>query len=217
VRNIWEFFGAKGPTERQLVKRAKNLAPLLLTALLIRTSELYEALRGSQTARADDGIDIPILSADPRGLTEALRPFANKSCPEEVGFMFEQLLMALHLINRFAFSRLSPEKRALFTDSLVSEVLAEVTSACRSEEDVSQSREDFLAKYNDRGTEYARFKRLLSSEGEDARGTLLWEYGKMMQAQFFSDRGQDAIATLMIGHAVMQVLERLKVEELFVV
>ena len=115
----------------------------------------------------------------------------GEEAPSEL--LFEALFFCLHLIDRISFGILGSEQRDIFVDGLLFTL---ATGFSRTGVDVEAIRQ----AYNERHSEYGRYKRLLGGKGESLSGTLCWEFAKRLAADA-GVRNPVTIDVLAIGAA----------------
>jgi len=89
----------------------------------------------------------------------------------------EMLVLLLHAIDRISFVLLGIEKRKIFMDSLMENIIIILRKAYgdKAEEVINT----FTGKYNERQVEYSSL-RLPGNNEQNFGGTLFWEFGKII-------------------------------------
>ena len=86
--------------------------------------------------------------------------------------LLETFAFCMHIVDGMAFQALGIGGRAAFGDRLTAKVASVVASA-----DIV---ERFLDTYNKRQLQYARCPEMLAAKGEALKGTLIWEFSKVL-------------------------------------
>jgi hypothetical protein len=101
-------------------------------------------------------------------------------------FFIEILVFYMHFIDRTALAELGSVRRESFGDHFVNSVVRELL---RGASEITSSDEFFpmlRETYRNRQAEYAGYPQLIPEEGEPLKGTLFWEFSKVLYS-FFDD------------------------------
>jgi hypothetical protein len=118
----------------------------------------------------------------------------------------ELLVFALHLVDRLTFSVIGSANRELFMDEL-----------CAATERLTKSPfDDRLRRlYNTRQEFYSHFTQLVAINEESLRGTLFWEFGKMLASTYAESNPEAVFMTSANGmnlyEAIADALREVKV------
>jgi len=94
--------------------------------------------------------------------------------------LIEVIVFYMHLADRVAFAYSGASKRNVFCDQLVLAVLEKLLRGLSEETSAEGVREALLETYNRRQIEYANYKALAPKKGEPLKGTLGWEFSKIL-------------------------------------
>ena len=100
----------------------------------------------------------------------------------EVQFLIEVFVFYMHLLNRMAFNELQQSGRDAFADCLVDTVLGGIGQGLHEPISSGDFRVRFIRTYNEREEHYAQFRDWLPKGDQSPKGTLFWEFGKVLFA-----------------------------------
>ena len=86
--------------------------------------------------------------------------------------LFETFAFFMHIVDRMAFEALGVDGRVAFGDRLVSRIAGTLAST-----DLVERLRD---TYNKRQVKYAQYQELLPPESKPLKGTLVWEFSKVV-------------------------------------
>lgn len=96
----------------------------------------------------------------------------------ENGVYLETMVLLIHLVDRISYSILGPEKRAVFVDAVVDQIV-DVLSNSQPTDDLRMNfRGHFRSLLDKRQQDYASY-RIPESSDEGTGGTLYWEASKV--------------------------------------
>ena len=95
-------------------------------------------------------------------------------------FVSEVVVFYMHLVDRSAFAHLGATKRKIFMDRFVLAVVREVLRELSKEISADDFGEALRDTYNRRQTQYAEYKTLMPEKDEPPKGTLYWEFSKIL-------------------------------------
>jgi hypothetical protein len=100
----------------------------------------------------------------------------ERSVPQ---FIIEVMVFCMHLIDRSALAQRGVAKRKTFCDHFVAAVLEESTTGLMSvaPNDFGKS---LLDTYDVRQVQYAEYEILMSEKDQPLKGTLFWEFSKLL-------------------------------------
>jgi hypothetical protein len=129
-------------------------------------------------------------------------PAGNEVSPSSVtrSLLLEVLAFELHLADRLTFSTLGALGRATFMDALCA-ALAHRLGPPRAAE--------LQDLYNNRQHFYGQFPKLFAEDGESPKGTLLWEFGKLMAAVHAHGNPAAVMATAISGASLLETVNDL--------
>lgn len=145
---------------------------------------------GTRALTFDEAVDLLIqrVTAAACQIGESVHHAAEEFQDEidaaaDAGVMFKSSFFVLHLVSRTAYSILQVPEAARLMDELGTTVIATTVEALygTADDDAKTSIRNSLMD-DLRGTEihFSTCKKLLWEKGEPARGTLCWEFGKML-------------------------------------
>ena len=108
---------------------------------------------------------------------------------------WEVLAFELHLTDRQIFSSLGASTRAPFMDALC----AAIAQRLGPPRDV-----ELQNVYNKRQQFYRRFPKLYAESGESLKGTLFWEFGKMLAAAYAESNPAAIMAISISGMSLFE-------------
>lgn len=140
-----------------------------------------DAERLAQQIGAAVASDLPAISRNFYGqqLFQEKRDFDEGKMWD---LQLEDILLAMHLLDRFAFPKLTPHGRAVFVNALVETLAEELWWLCPTGATAQDFRAWFGSSFNLRTAEYGKCRKLYAEEGEPLGGTLFWEFGKKMSS-----------------------------------
>lgn len=124
---------------------------------------------------------------------------------------FELLVLFLHATDRISFSLLGVEKRSLFMDCLMENVILIIKKAYGVE--AEKVVEAFTKTYNERQVEYTSF-RLPENNEQSLGGTLFWEFGKKIAGKVGRPFPEDPELMLQVTMMTQAALAHLNISEL---
>lgn len=150
----------------ELTEKAKPLAPHLAAIAKINTKYLFKELRENKQIKVDD------------------------SKFEEI---FEEMLFFyLHFIDRNVFLLLGAEKRDVYMDAVVLEIINGVFRANKMDtQELTEFITYFKTKYNKRQIEYWKFEELFSMSRAIGVNTVFWEFSKKIARIFGSETDEE--------------------------
>ena len=108
-------------------------------------------------------------------------------------FVIETFVLHLHLLDRMAFGALGVEGRNRFDDRIITNVASRLT--------ISSPLDRLGNTYNSRQAQYAGFRELIPPKDQSPKGTLLWEFSKLL---FFLTKDSNPEALAFILAAVVE-------------
>jgi hypothetical protein len=94
--------------------------------------------------------------------------------------MIEVLVFYMHLVDRTAFADLGASQRKSFMNRFVVAVFKELSRELRNDVLADQFGETLRNTYSRRQSEYAACTSLSPPEGQPPKGTLYWEFSKIL-------------------------------------
>lgn len=147
-QKLWTQFQDKENSNETLIKKAKALAPLIISLVDKNTVSTFKQLEQNNKQK---------LSSATMGEVH-----------------LEMIIFCIHFIDRVAFQYLGAELRGIFCDTL----FVELMNLSTPKSDVATFRSIFSSLCNKRTMEYSKYKKIFSEENELPNDTLLWEFGK---------------------------------------
>ncbi len=95
-------------------------------------------------------------------------------------FLVEVIVFYMHLIDRLAFVHLGVEKREVFGDRFIVAVVKELLRELSREVSADEFGRTLRDTYNQRQTQYARYKALIPDKDAPLKDTLYWEFSKIL-------------------------------------
>lgn len=130
-------------------------------------------------------------------------------------FIIEIIAFYMHMVDRVAFALLETAEHEAFGDRLVLAVLREAVRELGDETSPDDFGPPLRKTYNRRQVQYARYKVLIPAEEEPLKGTLNWEFSKILFR--FLDTDNPAVlmflSFLVAEMTKVMLTEALKVEE----
>ncbi len=155
--NIWRKLRDGRESDKELTQKAKEASPLLVAFVTQATLDFYKEEPGRFWWGDDERMLMAVVLGD--------------------------VLLQLHLLDRFAFRDLGEEGRAVFMDALLPAVRDVLTRRCQTEEEARQFDEDLRREYNEKQLDYAGYEKVMPKGRDDtAKDTLFWEFAKRRAA-----------------------------------
>ncbi|MHB8654354.1 MAG: hypothetical protein ACYDA9_10785 [Terriglobia bacterium] len=179
--NIWRKLRGGRGSDKELRQKAKEASPLLVAFVTQATLDFYKEEDGRFWWGDDERMLMAVVLGD--------------------------VLLQLHLLDRFAFRDLGEEGRAVFMDALLPAVRDVLTKRCQTEEEARQFDEDLRREYNEKQLDYAGYEKVMPKGRDDiAKDTLFWEFAKRRAADIGTT---NPIRTLEINLHTMDVTIKL--------
>lgn len=150
-KKLWQQFRGQKNSDDILIKKAKELAPVIIAFAAGDTTQLSKELK-----RYDD-----------------LKNAMNDKFHE---ISYEMVLFYSHLIDRVASLYLEDEKRKIFITNFFIEIRNQFISACDNEDDAVQCLLTFTDDYFDRQEEYKKYT-MSADKDKGYKDYLIWEFG----------------------------------------
>jgi hypothetical protein len=114
--------------------------------------------------------------------------------------LLEVLAFELHLTDHLIFSTLGASERATFMDALCTALAHELGPP----RDI-----ELQDLYNNRQHYYGQFLKLFAENGESLKGTLFWEFGKLMAGAHANSNPNAIVATAISGTSLLETVNDL--------
>jgi hypothetical protein len=137
-----------------------------------------------------------------------------KNSNGSIQLLIELYVFYLHILDRLSFLHLGPDKRDLF----MSKLLVALTTGVVNDLDKSLSAVEFVAgmkdTYNLRQSHYVHYREVLPSEDKVLKGTLIWEFSKIL-FDLFDDNNPAILMclSLAVGDCTEALLSALEAEK----
>lgn len=95
-------------------------------------------------------------------------------------FVIEVIVFYMHMIDLLAFRYLGPQDRQLFAERFIVAVIKEFLRSLSRDVSFAEFADQLKDTYNRRQLEYAQYKDLIPAKEEPLKGTLFWEFSKIL-------------------------------------
>lgn len=196
---LWEgYYGAND--EASLLRKAD-----------VFTLHLFNSANGLHKYFVESLGQIADGSENVKELTERVNAISNKTLDQ---FLFEILYLFIHVADRTAFSKLTPDQRNIFIDRLQEAVVQEI---CKNGTDDECKR--FPKELNDRHVHYSKYKKLMTKTDEGTKDSLVANFSYQMSELLVGEDNllvslplQIATSEYIIGLRLPELLEDKKGE-----
>lgn len=151
-------------------------------------------------------------------IVEALGKFNNVGFVGDTGarqFAIECIVFYVHLVDRMAFLHLGPAKREVFADRFIVAVVKEILRELSKEISADDFGDALRDTYNQRQMQYAKYKVLIPANDEPLKGTLYWEFSKVLFG-FLDDKNPATLMylnLLVVEYTKIMLTDAMKAEE----